>query len=280
MSLKRTGEWFWWFLLPAIFVLTAVLSISFVPDKAGVIIGSIVALLTYVYVLLTSRILNNTSQQVTEMRRQLSAVIGSAEFNVIQAIHEIMHQNQQDRLRLHQEGVDWLRKGLERIHHDLTSDIQEELAGPGMINRTRIPVSFKEMMKRAKAFLKENDAQNLTRYKDFQTGTSTNIQIFDKVLSSFDLIAVSVFAGNDAAFRIACAYRSAFEATSIILLPYVWINGTLRGEPDYKAHYLYLLSLLKIDLQGLSVSEETKKSAKPIPSILNEPLPDNKIVLI
>ncbi len=75
----------------------------------------------------------------------------------------------------------------------------------------------------------------------------------ESALLDFDVVALPLHLGIRSAKEIARTYSSIFEITAPIILPFVAIQQQLRGDREYKKHYLGLLKRLNIDLQGLEV---------------------------
>jgi hypothetical protein len=79
------------------------------------------------------------------------------------------------------------------------------------------------------------------------------LEAVELTLLDFDLLAIPVYRGIEPAQDAAESWKIVLEATAKEILPFVAIQRQLRGDPEYKKHYLYLLNELKIDLQGLNV---------------------------
>lgn len=74
----------------------------------------------------------------------------------------------------------------------------------------------------------------------------TFLEIVERTLLPFDAIAVPFCEGIESAARAAVLYRPILERTAGHIIPFVAIQIKLRGEPNYKLHYLCLLYALCI----------------------------------
>jgi hypothetical protein len=111
--------------------------------------------------------------------------------------------------------------------------------------------------------LSEDKNKNLEFYQNLRAQPSSvdgvnAVEAVEWVMLDFDLVALPLYLGIESAREVAEAYRIVFEATAREILPFVAIQKKLRGtsDPKYKMHYLYLLSELKIPLQGFPALAE------------------------
>ena len=81
------------------------------------------------------------------------------------------------------------------------------------------------------------------------------LYVVERVLQDFVGIALPYYLGIPAAKEAAKAWRSVLEDTAPIILPFVAVQTCLRAQKarGYQKHYLFMLSDLGIDLQGVPV---------------------------
>jgi hypothetical protein len=74
----------------------------------------------------------------------------------------------------------------------------------------------------------------------------SHLEAVDRVLADIDIFAIPYKEGNRAAKKLAESYKLMLKRIAIPMLPYVAIQIGLRGDDDFKNHYLYMLDDLKI----------------------------------
>jgi len=76
-------------------------------------------------------------------------------------------------------------------------------------------------------------------------------EVVEKVLADFETIAAPLFACNRAVHLAAEIYREAVGRSAPLLAPYIAIQMRLRGDPDYRKHFRFLLQHLRLPSYGL-----------------------------
>ena len=80
---------------------------------------------------------------------------------------------------------------------------------------------------------------------------ATALETVETTLFSFDSVAFGTFEGLPSAQWAARVYRSAFQGTAEHILPFVALQMKLRGDPEFRFHYIWLLYKLKIKVDGM-----------------------------
>ena len=89
------------------------------------------------------------------------------------------------------------------------------------------------------------------------------LEVVERTLLAFDILATPVSQRIESAWRAAKAYEPVLRDTAPLILPFVAIEGVLRNRRDYKSGYLRMLSMLGIlDDLASSSDEGIQRTAK------------------
>jgi hypothetical protein len=164
------------------------------------------------------------------------------EFSVITSIHERLSSDKSYRIRgyLHSDFSSHLARAVTNI-------LGKQYVIGGRVDVTRVLSSLKEDLDKQAEFNRKLKKQKTS------VDRVSALEAVELTLLDFDLLAVPFYLGIEPAQVPAEVWKNVLEATAKEILPFVAIQRQLRGDPEYKKHYLYLLNELKIDLQGLNV---------------------------
>ena len=93
------------------------------------------------------------------------------------------------------------------------------------------------------------------------------LEAVEHTLLSFDVLSIPVCEGLESARRAADAYRDLIARTAPHILPFVALEGTLRGNKDYQPHYLGMLETLGI-LKELEHEKNTDKEVVKVRPVI------------
>jgi len=77
------------------------------------------------------------------------------------------------------------------------------------------------------------------------------LEAIEQTLADFDMIALPLSLGIEAAKKLAEAYKPMLERTAEPLLAFIAVHRQLRGEPKYREPYIQLLKFNRINTFGL-----------------------------
>jgi hypothetical protein len=137
---------------------------------------------------------------------------------------------------------------------DLVSAVQNTLKlqpdnDTGKIDTKKVLQSLSLKPDRAilQAFIEKLGEQSTTIKHPIKDNKKVSaLEAVEWALLDFDMIAVPSCMRVGAAKEVAKAYKPVLERTAEDILPFVAIQGKLRGDPGYKEHYLRLLERLRI----------------------------------
>lgn len=81
--------------------------------------------------------------------------------------------------------------------------------------------------------------------------TYSVLEVLERTLMSFDLVALLVLHDMPLAKEVARAHKAIFEYTAMPLLRFIAVQRQLRGEITYRSHYIGLLKALRVDIDDL-----------------------------
>jgi len=170
-------------------------------------------------------------------------------FATLTTIHQVMYNDRNQRIR---------RYLLTEFSNHLADAVENVLSGGYLTNangQRRVSIqSVLETLEEDSSKLDEFN-ERLGRSRPVEGKDVSILEAVEFTLTAFDLIAVPVYLKNKAAKEAAWAYWGILDRTSRDILPFVAIQKQLRGCDDkvYKIHYLQLLKIMNISLQGLAV---------------------------